>query len=180
MADKLNVAKMFIMLFSRNEDNSLTNLKLNKLMYFAQGVQLSRTQKPLFDDVIEAWPLGPVIPSVYHSYKIYGSNPIEFDGVGVPGDVFSPDELESILDVYREIGQYTARRLVDMTHKPGTPWEAADRLGQTTISQASIQDYFTRNPVARFSIGSATELVTELPADWYDPAEDAEWEAYLE
>lgn len=47
----------------------ISNLKLQKLLYYAQGTFLAITNSPLFGDAIEAWMHGPVVPSVYHAYK---------------------------------------------------------------------------------------------------------------
>ena len=47
----------------------ISNLKLQKLLYYAQGSFLAVTDSPLFDDPIVAWQHGPVVESVYHEYK---------------------------------------------------------------------------------------------------------------
>ena len=57
----------------------ISNLKLQKLLYYAQGVFLAVTDKPLFDDDIVAWLQGPVVESVYHQYKANGAQGIPFD-----------------------------------------------------------------------------------------------------
>ena len=57
--------------------NDLTNMKVNKLVYFAQGHCLSKYGRPLFTEPIEAWPHGPVVPEVYRAYRKYGDRPIE-------------------------------------------------------------------------------------------------------
>ena len=49
--------------------DDLTNMKLNKLLYFAQGYYLKKYGRPLFDNAIEAWEHGPVVPEVYSAYK---------------------------------------------------------------------------------------------------------------
>ena len=77
MADVFDVADFFIELFGKGIESDITNLKLNKLLYFAQGHCLAVTRKPLFDGLIEARDLGPVIPVVHHKYKICGKNPIK-------------------------------------------------------------------------------------------------------
>src|SRR5258708_4237314 len=55
---------------------SIDPLKLQKLVYFAHGWHLAVTGKPLIDEYVEAWPYGPVIPSLYHRFKSYGADPI--------------------------------------------------------------------------------------------------------
>ena len=49
--------------------DDLTNMKLNKLLYFSQGHYLKKYGRPLFNNVIEAWGHGPVVPEVYSTYK---------------------------------------------------------------------------------------------------------------
>ena len=66
MANVFDVADFFVQLANQSEDDQITNLKLNKLLYYAQGAFLARTGHPLFHNTMEAWPLGPVIPDVYH------------------------------------------------------------------------------------------------------------------
>ena len=56
----------------------MTNLRLQKLLYFAQGWHLARFGRPLFDASIEAWPYGPVVPEVYRAYKEYGAGGYRF------------------------------------------------------------------------------------------------------
>lgn len=55
----------------------ITNLHLQKILYYLQAESLVHTGRPLFDGVIEKWRLGPVVPTVYHEYKKFGSQPIK-------------------------------------------------------------------------------------------------------
>ena len=179
MANVFDVADFFVQLANQSEDDQITNLKLNKLLYYAQGAFLARTGHPLFHNTMEAWPLGPVIPDVYHKYKVCGKNPIASAESSLDRSKFSCDELEVLLDVMREFGQYTGSALVSFTHKPGTPWSNAIAAGDESLYLTYMKDYFTAHPVPHFSDQSSSAQVTKLPADWYDPTEDAEWEAYL-
>ena len=55
----------------------ITHLKLQKILYYAQADYLVKNKGvPLFDDPIEAWQYGPVVQSVYKTYKQFGRNPI--------------------------------------------------------------------------------------------------------
>ena len=75
------IAKWFI---ARNKadyemgytDELITNLKLQKLLYYAQGCVMALTDEPLFDEDIQAWEHGPVVPEIYHKYKSYGKSGI--------------------------------------------------------------------------------------------------------
>ena len=109
---------------------------------------------PRFDRV-EAWKYGPVIPSVYHSFKCYGKDNIDkLTTVFVPTDdgkdfdVKTPmleDEslqlaCEAALSNY---GKYTGSRLVEMLHLKGTPWQRFYIEGRNTeIPDEVTKDFF--------------------------------------
>lgn len=180
MANVYDVANFFIDACNNSTDDQMTNLKLNKLMYYAQGCHLARTGKPLFDDKIEAWKYGPVAPTVYRRYSVCGKEPIPSTDETYSSNVFSSEELDTLTDVMREFGQYTGSALVSMTHKAGTPWSDACAASQIEISQDSMKRYFEEHPVPRANtLFERIPAVDKLPSDWYDPEEDAEWEAYL-
>jgi uncharacterized phage-associated protein len=98
------------------EDQELiSNLKLQKLVYYAQGLHLAVYKEPLFADRIEAWTYGPVIPDLYHYYKENGSYGIRasesFDPLLIDGDT------RTFLDeVYKVFGQFSAVRLMNLAH----------------------------------------------------------------
>ena len=56
--------------------NPVTQMKLQKLVYFAQGFNLALDRGALIKERFQAWEYGPVVPEIYAQYKIYGSNPI--------------------------------------------------------------------------------------------------------
>ena len=133
------VAYAFVNLF-KDEDEGITNLKLQKLLYYAQGFSYQRSNEPLFDDDIEAWDKGPVVYEVYKRYQSCGNEPIRvYENV----DLTEEDE-RLILDVAREYGQYTSSKLISMTHKEGTPWDKIYVEGEmrNVIPKDIIKDYF--------------------------------------
>ena len=116
------VANYFIKLAGKIDENDLTNLKLQKLLYFSQGKYLAGNDKPLFEEPIEAWKLGPVVRSVYNNFKYCGSFPITAFDKGVK-DSNLPEKTEQFLDkVWDKYGKFSARYLVDLTHKRETSW----------------------------------------------------------
>lgn len=119
-------------------DEQITNLKLQKLLYYAQGCVLAITGAPLFDDDLEAWAHGPVVPKIYHKYKSNGSNSIEPDN-GFDPDSISPEIIDILETVYQEFGQYSAWKLRNMTHEE-KPWIETPKNG--IISKFSMQKYF--------------------------------------
>ncbi len=67
-------ARYFLAL--QDDEDSISNLKLQKLLYYAQGFSLALTGKPLFNDQIKAWIHGPVVPSVWADYRECGAGPV--------------------------------------------------------------------------------------------------------
>lgn len=118
----------------------ISNLKLQKLLYYAQGSFLSIYDKPLFEDPIEAWRHGPVVYSVYQKYKKFGSTGIdEFDKSDID------KETESLLkEVYKIFGKYSAWGLREMTHQED-PWKETDI--NHVISNEKIKKYFKEHYV---------------------------------
>ena len=181
MATVFDIANFFVDLANKTDDDYITNLKLNKLLYFAQGVSLARTNNPLFQEPIEAWKYGPVIPSVYKKYKVLGKMPIQETDADYSPNVFTNQEINILLDVMREFGIYTGGKLVSLTHAPDTPWSKSfNNNNNKIISNEVIKEYFVKHPVREFCLKDDIELVNKLPKEWYDSSEDSIWEAYLE
>lgn len=140
----LQVAKWFLA-YNRNAANDegaeyISNLKLQKLLYYAQGCFLALKDRPLFSDPIVAWQHGPVVESVYHYYKQYGANGIVFDEDFDFSD-FTQEEDDVLRDVYDVFGQYSAWKLRDMTHNE-TPWKQTPQ--NDVIPQSLIKDFFKK------------------------------------
>lgn len=136
-----NVAGYFLSMVDEELGDLVSNLKLQKLVYYAQGFHLAVFKKPLFDEQIEAWTHGPVVPTLYHVLKKYDSGPIpratDFDLI-----IFPEDVRKLLDDVYNAYGQYDAWRLRNLTHDE-PPWCDAYKRGPgSIISNAAMQDYF--------------------------------------
>ena len=72
----------------------ISNMKLQKLCYYAQGLSLARLQRPLFKGQIKAWEHGPFIPALWHKYKEswYYSIPIPQESPECPSEAkHTPD-----------------------------------------------------------------------------------------
>lgn len=139
-----NVAKYLIYLASQafvgdnKEREGITNLKLQKVLYFAQAYYLAKVGRPLFSDDIEAWEFGPVVPRVYRKYKSNVSNPIicEEDKSSL-----SDEDKETLKKVWGTFGGYSASKLVDIAHAH-TPWKEANKSTSKVISHKSIKEYY--------------------------------------
>ena len=79
MATAYDVAQFFLHLDNANDGEGITNLKLQKLVYYVQGFFCALHDRPIFENNIEAWTHGPVVPDLYHHFKENGSAPINLD-----------------------------------------------------------------------------------------------------
>jgi uncharacterized phage-associated protein len=93
----------------------ISNLKLQKLVYYAQGLHLAIYGEPLFDDIIEAWQYGPVVPDLYHLYKTYGAQGIPVDG-SYDISKIDNDTKEFLNEIYDLLRQFSAVGLMNMAH----------------------------------------------------------------
>lgn len=120
-----------------------THLSLEKLVYFAYADYLCEYQKRLFEDKIYAFTHGPVVESVYETYKRSGAMYIEPLEFGADSDaqsgvkelparsriLFAKDgveKLQSIDQTIRRYAKYSAGTLVGFTHRQGSPWSMVD------------------------------------------------------
>lgn len=138
----LNVANFFIEVSSRENEPDLTNLKLQKILYFAQGICLARFGIPLFEEEVEAWNYGPVVKNVYHSFKHCGAFPITIFDSAESSNI--PEETQKFLtEIWGEYAKYSASYLVEETHRPGTPWKKYYSEGlNNVIPQEELQSFF--------------------------------------
>ena len=142
----LDIASLFVQLANSIPDEDIDNLKLNKLCYYAQGWSLARFGTPLFDEAIQAWDYGPLIPSVYYAYKPCGRSPIKAPATNFDEGRLSNDELSLITDVYYNYGKYTSTGLMNMTHAEGTPWRKVYiQHANNVISTESMKNYFSNS-----------------------------------
>lgn len=122
-----------------NGGDNITNLKLQKLLYYQQGYHLAQFDKPLFDENVEAWMYGPVVPVAYDYFQQYGAQslPVENDVI------ILPDEEESLFyQVYDAYREFSAIGLMNMTHRE-KPWtEAVPHNRGTVISLDAMKSYF--------------------------------------
>lgn len=99
----------------------LTNLAINKLVYYAQAESLRRTGCPLYDDPVEAWQYGPVERGVYFAFNRYGRNRITEPSGPTATDPYSIGIVDDVADKY---GKFSAFDLVRFSHREGSAWKA--------------------------------------------------------
>ena len=138
----LDIAKKLIRMAdwdTANGGDNMTNLRLQKLLYYEQGYHLAKFGTPLFDEQIEAWIYGPVVPSVYDYYNQYGAQILPVDNDEIDLTAEEEDLFAEVFEAYRE---FSAIGLMNLTHKE-RPWlSALPHNRGTVISLASMERFF--------------------------------------
>lgn len=138
----LDIAKKLIRMAdwdTANGGDNMTNLRLQKLLYYEQGYHLAKFGTPLFDEQIEAWIYGPVVPVVYDYYNQYGSQILPVDNDEIDLTAEEEDLFAEVFEAYRE---FSAIGLMNLTHKE-RPWlSALPHNRGTVISLASMERFF--------------------------------------
>lgn len=150
----------FLIARSGTHSFDLTNLRLNKLLYFIHGWGLTSRRDGLIRNHFLAWKLGPVIRPVFDSFKIYSEDKITepanyLDYVSgenkpVAYDDIAPADAEIILRVFASYDRYTTSQLVDRSHEPGGPWDivysawAKDNRLNLRIPNELIRSHFLK------------------------------------
>lgn len=99
----------------------ISNLQLQKILYFCQKEYNQITGFALFEDDFEAWQYGPVIPSVYRVFSLFGGMKINRNvHEEVEIDPTTKTLINPIIDKY---SGYAAWDLVSMTHQEGDAWD---------------------------------------------------------
>ncbi|MBC8947343.1 Panacea domain-containing protein [Xenorhabdus indica] len=137
-----DVADYFLACCNEESGDTISNLKLQKLVYYAQGFSLALLKKPLFKEQIEAWMHGPVVPAIYRKYKEHGNQALPIP-TNLDLNKFSDDEKGLLNEVYDVFGQFSAWKLRNMTHEEA-PWKNnyIEGVGCQVISHEELKDYF--------------------------------------
>ena len=107
----------------------VSNLQLQKILYFLQSVYCRATDgKLLFADEFEAWPYGPVIPSVYHRFSKFGGDAID-DCRNVDSPGFNGGNRDFVDDGIEDLREKSPWDLVRTSHAPGSPWDEVYKGG---------------------------------------------------
>lgn len=143
--------------YSNDKDYGISNLKLQKILYFIQAYFLISTPEPCFGAKIEAWDFGPVVPEAYREYKQFGSSNIprisyyvvmDFDDFWnskvkeFNDEVISDKDKKRIEAVIDRFSDYSATDLVSITHNQA-PWiDAYIPHRNNEITPHAIKEYF--------------------------------------
>ena len=141
MATASRIAK-YIVKEALKRKMPVTNLKLQKLLYFVQGVHLFMHEKVAFPDEIIAWQYGPVVKDVYYEYSIYGANDIIL--IDKNEKIILSMRLKKLVSfVLDDLLRYSDIALVKETKKEGSPWSQVSL--NEVIDEKDIYEYFLKN-----------------------------------
>ncbi len=150
------IANEFLKLGNK-ECKPITPMQILKLVYFADGWYSGFNDGNLISEDFQAWQYGPVVPSLYHEIKKFGTGPIDdyltedFENEPSfcdPDDAASHELIEAVWDIYKD---KPAMELSTITHARGTPWrQIHDRFRiqgkpvprYTTIPKEGIHTFF--------------------------------------
>jgi uncharacterized phage-associated protein len=153
-----SIANEFLDLADR-AGRKLTQIEIQKLVYFAHGWNLALREQPLIGEMIEAWKYGPVVRTLYDAFRRFGSDPITEKVLHwrmTPQGKFTTEapSIESgskssdvytqalVKDVWNKYGSLAPFKLVEITHLPESPWWKAYSEQKTYIPNDEIQTYF--------------------------------------
>ena len=155
------IANFFIEKGIEAGDKTLTNLKIQKLVYIAHGWHLAITGDALIQEEIEAWPFGPVIPKLYHELKRYRQGAItqqivefSFESLEermyngkpdytIPSIDWNDDEVRQLLEkIWSIYGDKDGYYLTALTHKDATPWTETWNMRGNPIANSKIQKHY--------------------------------------
>jgi len=127
------------------QKGQMTTMKLQKLVYYCQAWSLVWDESPLFEEEIQAWSNGPVIPKLYYYHR--GNYYISDLSLGNP-EVLNDNQKDTIDEVLEFYGKQSAQWLIDLSHME-EPWKMARKgmnnmeRGNKKIALDSIAEYYS-------------------------------------
>ena len=145
----IDTAKLALALLKNSDDEFIeytSRLKLLKLLYYIQGYHLAMFNAPLFNDKMEAWLHGPVVPSVYKWVKDMTDEKLQDEAMNdeqMGALNLHPQQTELISEVLKIYNKYSAYGLRDKTHTE-MPWLSVYEKGKNNeITTESLKNFFT-------------------------------------
>lgn len=158
MYNVMDVAR-FITNYSIEIGRPVSNLKLQKLLYFVQVEFIRQLGEPCYDEPIVHWRHGPVVESVYQKYKAYGAENItdmELQYLDICFDIekmsfvterklYNEDDfayghqflIKGVVEYYKDVSPW---EMVELTHREN-PWLQTDRNDEITVNM--IKRYYS-------------------------------------
>ena len=136
----LDIAE-YIIKYEAERDHTLSNLKLQKILYFLQAQFVVSHNAALFKEDIVAWDFGPVVEVVYYNYNLFGSATIFLNPKRCRNEYIAESHRQIINSVLEYIRPYSTTQLVQICHNQ-RPWKSARTRYSNVISLAELKDYF--------------------------------------
>jgi uncharacterized phage-associated protein len=137
-----DIADYFVWL-ANDTGSFVSNLQLQKLVYYAQAWHLALYDRPLFEDDFQAWVHGPVIPELFDQYKHFSWQPINQEAhPDLPAAIVT--HLTDIADEYFGCNGYELERMT----KDELPWQRArgelapDDISANIIRKEWMKEYY--------------------------------------
>lgn len=149
----MDVAKYIIATFySKDKEidegvsEGISNLKLQKLLYFCQAFALAKQGRPMFKEELYAWKYGPVVKEVYEAYKEHKNNPLPEPAATANDTALSDTDKEIVDEMLETFSGYSAIRLMNITHSH-KPWKNLEKKVEKgerdiIIPQKAIKKYY--------------------------------------
>ena len=152
----------FIIKIAMEKDNPVTNLKLQKIMFFLQGYCLCKYETPLIDGNFSKWRYGPIEEDVYRNFKNNGASPITYeyevanikDGiihvrtVKMDRDVLNSNVANDFEKIVENLVAIESWKLVEMTHSHSSWKNYSDKINAheaKDYTNEEIKDCFIAN-----------------------------------
>jgi uncharacterized phage-associated protein len=155
----LAVANFFVGRALDESERYLTNMALQKVLYFADGEYIAKERRRLFDDRIEAWQYGPVVPAVYHEFKRFGKQPIMEKATAleikdnatmrlwtpeIPASEDSDADRAFLGEIWDRYGKRPAIDLMKESHRDDGPWAQVRSKAGGEITPALMFNFFSK------------------------------------
>jgi len=146
MTSAIAVAQAFLDL-AASEGQKLTNMQLQKLVFFSHGIHLAAFGDPLIVDPVKAWDFGPVIPPLYEKLRRFGRGDVDVNLAPELRESLDPSgrEYQAIRGVWKAYGKHSGWALSNISHLPGSPWDVVWNKQSSRYSDVPndlIRDYY--------------------------------------
>ena len=143
--------------YSNEKGYGISNLKLQKILYFIQAYFLITVDEKCFKEKIEAWDFGPVVPEVYSEFKQYGAgnipsvsnymirdknHPWNYEKKKFDSSVINENDKKRIRAVIDEFADYSATYLVSLTQSQAPWYDAYQKYKNNEITVDAIKEFF--------------------------------------
>lgn len=137
--EAVSLAKKIVSL-ANNNDLYITNLQLQKVLYYVQGTFMNKFKEKAFAEDMECWPYGPVVKKVWSTFNVFGRNPIRNCSSNLQ---LLQCEENIIIDILLKKLNMNVWDLVDQTHEE-IPWKRANESHSIYLKDEDMKEFFCR------------------------------------